>query len=72
MPIQSKQCSRKEQRLLNVEEAAGYLGITSWTVRRLVWRGELPSVPVGRCVRIDRKDLDDFIQRQKSRNGEPR
>jgi excisionase family DNA binding protein len=59
-------------RLLSIWDAALYLGVAAWTVRRLVWRGELPSVPVGRCVRIDREDLDDFIQKQKSRNGEPK
>lgn len=61
--------SKPESRLMKVVEAAAYLGVSVWHVRRLVWGGDLPAVRVGRLVRIDRADLDKFIDEQKFRNG---
>lgn len=60
---------KTECRLLSVVEAAAYLGVSAWHVRRLVWGGDLPAVRLGRLVRIDRADLDKFIDEQKFRNG---
>jgi len=57
-----------ESRLLKVVEAAAYLGVSAWHVRRLVWGGDLPAVRMG-AVRLDRTDLDKFIDEQKFRNG---
>ncbi len=59
------------RRLLSVSEAATYLGLTPHGVRRLVWGGELPSVRVGRFVRIDRADLDAFVVARRSVAGPP-
>ena len=56
-------------RLLSVVQAAEYLGVSAWHVRRLVWGGDLPAVRMGRLVRLDRIDLDKFIDEQKFRNG---
>ncbi len=65
-----------EARLLSVPNAAKYLGVSDWHVRRLIWRGDLPSVRVGRLVRLDREDLDRYIAEQKSQvgngNGQPK
>jgi excisionase family DNA binding protein len=61
---------KQGNRLLNVTDAAAYLGISAWHVRRLVWRGDLPSVRIGRLVRLDRGDLDEFVDRRKCKNGE--
>ena len=61
--------SKPESRLLSVVEAAAYLGVSAWHVRRLVWGGDLPAVRMGRLVRLDRIDLDKFIDEQKFRNG---
>jgi excisionase family DNA binding protein len=61
--------SKRESRLLSVVEAAAYLGVSAWHVRRLVWGGDLPAVRLGRLVRLDRIDLDKFIDEQKFRNG---
>lgn len=58
-----------ETRLLSINDAAKYLGVSPWHVRRLVWRGDLPSVRVGRLVRLDRGDLDQYIEEQKSQVG---
>lgn len=57
--------SPPEKRLYSVKEAAGYLGLSPWTVRETIWRGELPSVRAGRRVLLDLRDLDAFVERNK-------
>ena len=51
-------------RLLDVEGAAGYLGVSAWTVRDLVERGSLSRValPGVRRLLFDRCDLDRLIE----------
>lgn len=61
--------SKSESRLISVVDAALYLGVSTWHVRRLVWRGDLPAVRIGKLVRLDRNDLDNFIGEQKFKNG---
>jgi len=50
-------------RLLDVEAAAAYLGVSAWTVRDLVERGSLSRValPGVRRLLFDRCDLDRLI-----------
>lgn len=55
------------KRLYRIDEAAEYLGRSSWSVRRLIWGGELPSVRHGRRVHVDVRDMDAFIDRNKFR-----
>ncbi len=61
-----------EPRLLSLEDAARYLGVSPWTVRELEWSGVLPRVriPLGngkelRKLLFDREDLDRLIDRWK-------
>lgn len=67
-------------RLLNLRQAAAYLGLSFWTVRDYVLAGELPTVQLPalrpregdrprqalRRVLVDREDLDAFIARCKT------
>ncbi len=55
-----------QPRLLSTARAAIYLGVSVWTVRRLVWSGVLPAHR-GRRMRFDVKDLDAWIEKQKRR-----
>ena len=36
--------NRLPKRLYSLAEAASYLGRSIWSVRRLIWNGELPQV----------------------------
>jgi len=61
-----------EPRLLSLEDAARYLGVSPWTVRELEWSGVLPRVriPLGngkelRKLLFDREDLNRLIDRWK-------
>jgi excisionase family DNA binding protein len=49
---------------MDVEAAAGYLGISAWTVRDLVERGTLSRValPGVRRLLFDRCDLDRLVE----------
>ena len=64
-------------RLLDLDEAAHYLGVSYWTMRDYVHGGIIPKVelphprdPDGRVLRrilIDRNDLDEFIEKNKEK-----
>jgi excisionase family DNA binding protein len=56
-----------KKRLFSLSEAAQYLGRSTWSVRRLIWNGELPQVRAGGRVHVDVRDLDDFIEKHKVR-----
>jgi excisionase family DNA binding protein len=44
--------------LLNVKDAAIYLGRTEQSIQHLIFQKELPVVRIGRRVHLDRRDLD--------------
>jgi excisionase family DNA binding protein len=50
------------KRLLNVEEAARFLGLDVDTVYKKSRLRELPSVKVGRALRFDVKALELYIE----------
>ena len=50
------------RRLLNVREAAQYLGLDVDTIYRKARLREVPCVKVGRALRFDVKALEQFIE----------
>lgn len=58
------------ERLLTIADAAELLAVCEFTVRRLIWRGDLPFVRVGRSLRIRRTELEAWIEENSERNGE--
>jgi excisionase family DNA binding protein len=50
------------KRLLNVEEAAAYLGLKVDTIYKKARLRELPCVKVGRALRFDVKALERFVE----------
>ncbi len=51
----------RDERLLKVPEVAERLAIVPFQVRRLIWRGQLRSVRIGRAVRVRAEDVAAFI-----------
>lgn len=51
---------------LNAIEVAEMLNITKNTVYEMIKRGELPSYKVGRKIRIDKSDVENYINSQKN------
>src|ERR1700682_6444303 len=56
-------------RLLTLPESALYLGCTLWSVRELIWKGQLPYTRFGKRFQVDRRDLDELVDREKRREG---
>ena len=56
-------------RLLNAQDVAGALNVGISTVYLLVERGELPSIRIGRSVRIRPEDLEKFIESKAQRGA---
>ena len=68
----TKELLEGESWILSIKEAAKYLDLSYWTLRKLVWSGALPMVWLpnksgGLCRRIliDRQDLDNLIEKSK-------
>lgn len=57
--------------LLRVEQAAKVLGVGRTKVYELIGRREMPVVRIGRCVRIPRQTLDQWIRDQVVRLERP-
>lgn len=55
-------------RLLPLKKAANYIGLTVWALRERIWAGDIPVVrfPGGRKQFIDVKDIEAFIERNKT------
>ncbi len=52
-------------RLLDLRRAARYLGLSYWTLRGMLHRGELPFIHAGRKILIDVRDLNEWIEARK-------
>jgi excisionase family DNA binding protein len=50
-------------RLMGIEAAAQYLGMTESALRIKCSAGELPTVRIDHKLRFDRRDLDRYIDR---------
>jgi excisionase family DNA binding protein len=51
--------------LLDVKQAAIYLGRSEQSVQHLIFNRDIPVVRLGRRVHLHRKDLDAFIEKNK-------
>jgi excisionase family DNA binding protein len=47
--------------LMTVQAAADRLAVSRWMIYRLIWDQQVKSVQIGRCRRIVRKSLDDYV-----------
>jgi excisionase family DNA binding protein len=47
--------------LITVQAAADRLAVSRWMIYRLIWDQQLKSVQIGRCRRIIRKSLDEYV-----------
>ena len=53
------------KRLLNVKEAAAYLGVTVFFMRTLAWEKRVMPLRLGKRMLFDVQDLDAFVDAQK-------
>ncbi len=55
-----------EPKLLDIKSAAVYLASHPWQLRTLVWERKIPFIKLGNKYVFDRKDLDEFVDAQKT------
>jgi len=48
--------------LLGIDDAAKTLGLSPWTVRRLIDRGKLKRVKIGRRVLLKTTEIQRFVE----------
>jgi excisionase family DNA binding protein len=53
-----------DDRLLTAHEVADQLRVSTMTIYRLIRRGELPAVRVGRNYRVRSSELDAYLRGQ--------
>jgi excisionase family DNA binding protein len=51
-----------KDRLMDVQEAAGYLGIKPKTIYNLSSKGDIPKLKAGGALRFRRSDLDRWLK----------
>jgi excisionase family DNA binding protein len=56
-----------ERRLLNVRDAAAYIGRTPKALRHMIAAGAVPAIREGSRIHLDRADLDRWIEMRKVR-----
>ena len=61
-PVRTIPCM--SERLLTAGEVAETLRVSTMTIYRLIRRGELPAVRVGRNYRVRVSDLDRYLEQQ--------
>lgn len=62
MQEQQERTPLSDRLLLKVPEAVAVTGYSRPFIYRLIEEGRLPSVRVGRSVRVRREDLERFIE----------
>ncbi len=61
-----------QNHLLKPEDVASTLSLAKSTVYKLLQVGDIPSIKIGRSVRVRPTDLDDFIEQQLNYSREVR
>jgi len=56
-----------QSKLMRMNEAAVYLGVSRRTLEGLIGTGKIPSVREGSLVRLDREDVGKWIEFRKSK-----
>ena len=52
-----------EKRYINIDELAGYLGISKNTIYSWVWQKKIPYAKLGRLVKFDLRVIDRWMQK---------
>ena len=65
----SKHKDNHETLLWTTNETAEYLAVHTKTVSRLIHNGELPSLRIGRCIRVPKQAVLDWIEAQTRYNA---
>lgn len=62
--------TEETNKLWQVDDVATYVGLSSFTVRRLARKGAIPAAKVGRAYRFRRDDIDAYLREQYAKGAE--
>jgi excisionase family DNA binding protein len=65
--VATTKSNQPSKRLCTIREAGEMIALGPWAVRRLIARGEIPFVRIGRRILIAIEDVDALINAQKMR-----
>lgn len=71
-PATSSKSQPFERRWISPAEAAEYLSLHQQTIFDLCYRGVLPSIKLAGSRRVDRRKLDEFMEKQLERAAKRR
>ena len=57
------------KRLLKAEEVASILGVSRSKAYHMMRQGEIPTITIGKNVRVSEEDLQDYILTHKNNEG---
>src|SRR5579862_4202708 len=63
------QCVSDEIQWMGTREACDRLGVTLRTLYRFIDEGQLPAYKMGRVIRVQASDVEDFITRMRIEPG---
>ena len=61
----SSQQATYSQKLLNINEASHYLNLKVSKLRMMVFKREIPLLKIGRLVRFNKQELDNWLEQLK-------
>ncbi|SVE24842.1 uncharacterized protein METZ01_LOCUS477696, partial [marine metagenome] len=65
----SKHKDNDEQLLWTISDTAIHLAVHAKTVSRLIDNGKLPSLRIGRCIRVPKQAVLDWVEAQTRYNS---
>lgn len=54
-----------EQRYIGVKDVARFLGVSRWSIWRLVKEQEIPFSPVRKAIRFDKEEIVSWMKRRR-------
>jgi len=70
--LDAKSEKHVESPVFTLKEAAEFLKCSVWTIRSLIWNGDVSYQKLGKHFVVSRKELEQFLESRWRRNGDPR
>lgn len=55
-------------RLLSIKAAGLFMGMTTWSIRSMCWRGEVAFIQAGRKIYLEPEELIRWISKNRHKN----
>lgn len=51
-----------QKELLSLQEARELIGVSRTTIYQMAKQGQIPTLKIGKCIKVPRKKLDEWIE----------